>query len=120
MISGAMESQANDEMARVVDKTAGELDSWLASRERDAVNLSALEVFAAACSNARRAEAGQLLNAIQKRSPFYENVFLADADGKLFADSIDGKSIGFDLTRWKAFASTWSTGVKKRPGSAKS
>ncbi len=128
MISGAMESQANDEMARVVDKTAGELDSWLASRERDAVNLSALEVFAAACSNARRAEAGQLLNAIQKRSPFYENVFLADADGKLFADSIDGKSIGFDLNSVEGFRvnlehgrqkETWIGEVMKSPATGR-
>src|SRR5579872_5715916 len=30
----AMESQANEEMARVVEKTADELDNWLSSRQR--------------------------------------------------------------------------------------
>ena len=97
LISRAMESQANEEMTRVVEKTSDELDNWLSSRQRDAVNLSALEVFAAACKNERRAEAEQMLIAIQKRSPFYENVFLADADGKLFADSIGHKSVGIDV-----------------------
>jgi len=113
MISGAMESQANDEMARVVGKTAGELDNWLASRERDAVNLSALEVFAAACAHERRADADQMLLAIQKRSPFYENVFLADANGKLFADSIGGKSIGIELTSIEGFRANVEHGRQK-------
>ncbi len=103
LISRAMESQANEEMTRVVEKTSDELDNWLSSRQRDAVNLSALEVFAAACKNERRAEAEQMLIAIQKRSPFYENVFLADADGKLFADSIGHKSVGIDLSTQPAF-----------------
>jgi hypothetical protein len=42
----------------VVDKATEELDHWLASRERDAVNLSGLEVFAAALKGERRTEAG--------------------------------------------------------------
>jgi len=103
MVSRALESQATEEMARVVEKTAEELDNWLSSRQRDAINLSALEVFAAACKNERRAEAEQMLIAIQKRSPFYENVFLADANGKLFADSIGHKSVGIDLSAIDAF-----------------
>jgi len=97
MVSRAVESQANDEMARVVDKTTEELDNWLSSRERDAVNLSSLEVFAAACKNERRLEAEQVLLTIHGRSPFYENVFLADSAGKLFSDSIGHKSVGVDL-----------------------
>src|SRR5579864_5578499 len=85
MISDALVSQANDEIALVLSKTVGELDNWLVNRQRDAVNLSALEVFVSACNNQKRAEAEQMLIAIQKRSPFYENVFLADSNGKLFA-----------------------------------
>ena len=80
MVSRAMESQANEEMARVVEKTADKLDNWLASRQRDALNFSALEVFVSACNNQKRAEAEQMLIAIQNRSPFYENVFLADTN----------------------------------------
>lgn len=98
MTSHALESDARDEMQRVVEKTAGELDTWLSSRERDAVNLSTLEVFRAACGGEKGAAAEEMLQAIHKRSPFYENVFLAHADGKLFADSIGGKSVGIDLS----------------------
>src|SRR5271166_170536 len=103
MTTRAVERKANDEMARVVDKTAEELDTWLSSRLRDAANLSAIEVFGAACHNERVAEAEQMLVAIQKRSPFYENVFLADANGKLFADSIGRKSVGIDITTISGF-----------------
>lgn len=128
MVSGAMESQAKDEMARVVDKTSEELDDWLSSRERDAVDLSGMEVFAAACRSQRRAEAEQTLVAIHKRSPFYENVFLADTNGKEIVDSIGGKSVGFDLTSVEGFRlnvehgrqkETWIGEVMKSPASGR-
>jgi len=128
MLSRTVASRASDEMARVVDKTAEELDSWLGGRERDALNLSALEVFAAACRNERRPEAEQMLVAIQRRSPFYENVFLADANGKLFADAIGGKSVGIDMSSTEGFRSNvehgrrnevWMGEVMKSPASGR-
>jgi methyl-accepting chemotaxis protein len=128
MTSRAVQRQANDEMERVVDKTAGELDTWLSSRERDAVNLSSLEIFGAACRNERVAEAEQMLVSIQKRSPFYENVFLADANGKLFTDSIGRKSVGIELTSIDGFRpnvehgrqkETWISEVMKSPATGR-
>ena len=128
MTSGALESEAKDEIQRVVEKTAGELDSWLSSRVRDAVNLSTLEVFAAACAGEKLADAEDMLQAIHKRSPFYENVFLAHADGKEFADSIGGKSVGFDLTSVEGFRANvehgrqgeaWIGEVMKSPASGR-
>ncbi len=90
-------------MRSVVAKTVEELDLWLDSRERDARNLSEMEVFAAACRGQRRLEAEQPLKGIHQRSPCYENVFLADAAGKLFLDSIDGKSVGIDISALEGF-----------------
>jgi methyl-accepting chemotaxis protein len=128
MTSRAVQRQANDEMERVVDKTAVELDTWLSSRERDAVNLSSLEIFGTACRNERVAEAEQMLVGIQKRSPFYENVFLADANGKLFADSIGRKSVGIELTSIDGFRpnvehgrqkETWISEVMKSPATGR-
>jgi methyl-accepting chemotaxis protein len=128
MTSGAVERQANDEMGRVVGKTAEELDNWLSSRERDAFNLSGIELFGAACQNKNVAEAEQALIAIHKRSPFYENVFLADVNGKELADSIGGKSVGFDLTSVDGFRSnvehgrqkeTWIGEVMKSPATGR-
>ena len=128
MLSGAMESQAREEMARVVDKTAQELDEWLSSRERDAINLSGIEIFADACKNNNRAEAEPMLVAIHKRTPFYENVFLANADGEEIADSVGGKSVGFDLTSMEGFRrnveharqkQAWMGEVMKSPASGR-
>ena len=113
IVSSEVESQANEELDRIVDKTTEELENWLSSRERDAVDLSAMEVFAAACKNERRAEASRALLAIQKRSPFYENVFLADTEGTLFADSIEGKSIGFNLASVPGFRVNLEHGRQK-------
>jgi methyl-accepting chemotaxis protein len=101
--SRAMEKQADEEMKAVVAKTAGELDLWVEARERDAVNLSELQPLVDACVEHKLEDAQKTLDRIQGRSPFYENVFLAGTDGKLFLDSIGGKSVGIDLMSIDAF-----------------
>jgi methyl-accepting chemotaxis protein len=101
--SHALRGQADEELERIVAKTTEELDLWISSRERDAVNLAELEALAAACAERNRAAAEPALVRIHQRSPFYENVFLADADGKLFTDSIGGKSVGVDLLSIEGF-----------------
>jgi methyl-accepting chemotaxis protein len=101
--SQALTQQADQEMDRVVASTAGALDLWIASRERDALNLSELETLVTACTDRKLAEAQQTLLYIQGRSPFYENVFLADANGREFLDTVGGKSVGFDLSAHEGF-----------------
>jgi methyl-accepting chemotaxis protein len=101
--SHAMEKLADEEMKAVVAKTAGELDLWVEARERDAVNLSELQPLVDACVDHELEDAQKTLDRIQGRSPFYENVFLADANGRLFLDSIGGKSVGVDLMSLDAF-----------------
>ena len=101
--SRALTAQADEEMDRIVSKTAEALDLWIGSRERDAVNISELQSLAVACTGHNLADAEQALVRIQRRSPFYENVFLADAHGRLFLDSIGGKSVGIELTSLAGF-----------------
>jgi len=101
--SRAVIAQANEELQRITGKTAEELDLWIGSRERDAANLSSLEVFAAACNGQRLADAERMLKRIHQHASFYENVFLADANGKLFLDSIDHKSVGIDISSIEGF-----------------
>jgi len=101
--SRALRAQADEEMDRIVTKTAEELDLWIGSRERDAVNISELRELVAACSEHKLADAEQALVRIQGRSPFYENVFLADTNGKLFLDSIGGKSVGIEIMSIEGF-----------------
>jgi methyl-accepting chemotaxis protein len=101
--SQALKVQVDTELDGIVTRAAGELDLWIGSRERDAVNLSELQELTVACTEHKLADAQQALLRIQRRSPFYENVFLADAKGKEFLDSVGGKSVGFDLTSIEGF-----------------
>lgn len=126
--SGALREQADEEMDRIVAKTSEELDLWISSRERDAVNLSELQPLIEACTDHKLAAAQQALDRIQQRSPFYENVFLADTNGKLFLDSIGGKSVGIDIMAIAGFRShveharqgeAWLGDVMKSPATGR-
>jgi len=103
--SRALREQADEEMDRITIKTTEQLDLWIGSRERDAVNISELQPLIAACADHKLSDAQQALDRIQRRSPFYENVFLADTNGKLFLDSIGGKSVGIELMSIEGFRS---------------
>ena len=126
--SRVLKEQTGEELDRIVGKTAEELDLWLGSRARDAVNLAELGPFAAACSGHKLPEAEQALVRIHDRSPFYENVFLADANGELFLDAIGGKSKGVDLMAIEGYrvnveharrGEVWTGDVMKSPASGR-
>ena len=103
-IQRGITSIAHEGMERTVATTTEALDMWLSDRERDAVNLSELETLAAACTDHKQLpEAQTELDAIHNRTSFYENVFLAEPDGKEFLDAVGGKSIGFDLASVEGF-----------------
>ncbi len=126
--SRALTAQADEGLDRIANSTAQALDLWISSRERDAVNLSELSPLVAACAEHELAEAQQTLTAIQRRSPFYENVFLADVNGKLFLDSVGGKSVGVDLMTLDGYrpnvehgqrGEVWVSEVMKSPASGR-
>jgi len=95
--SRTLTAQAEDGLNRSVKSTVEALDLWIGSRERDAVNLSELQTLVAGCANREVAGAQEALSGIKRRSPFYENVFLADENGKIFLDAIGGKSVGIEV-----------------------
>jgi len=88
---------AEESATTVVGKLTVELDNWLADRERDARLFAENGVFRAACVGNRMDEAKVRVKRYHEICPFLENVFVADAEGKIFLDSIEGKSIGVDL-----------------------
>ncbi len=101
--SRTLTAQADEALNRSATGTAQALDLWISSRERDAANLSELQPLASACADRKLDGAQQALTEIQHRSPFYENVFLADENGKIFLDSIGGKSMGIDVMSIEGF-----------------
>jgi methyl-accepting chemotaxis protein len=90
-------AQGRMSLKRISEQSAKELDSWLSDRKREAYIFSEINVFRAACRGNRMAEAKKRLETYHRASPVFENLFLADVDGRLFLDSIEGKSIGIDL-----------------------
>lgn len=85
-------------MEVIVNKTINDLSSWFSDRERDVRIFSKDPVLVAACKNNNMEDAENRLKDYHKMSPFYENIFIADHEGKIFKDSIDGKSGGMNIS----------------------
>jgi len=102
--SRAVETQLDASMDATVKQTVTDLDLWLGDRMSEAQSFAESETFRAACRGKRLEEAQARLDACQKRLPAYENIFLADTNGVLFADSIGGKSIGIELKKHPVFS----------------
>jgi methyl-accepting chemotaxis protein len=127
--SKAITKQTTEDLTRVATNTSRALDQWVGGRERDAVNLAEIQPFGEACAAGRpTAEAQEALSKIQKRSPFYENVFLADRNGRLFVDTIGGKSIGIEIAKLPGFrdnyehakqGEVWTGEVLKSPATGR-
>ena len=62
-----------------------------------------IDAFKEACRGNNLKEAQALLDTYFKNTPIYENIFLADAKGRLFLDSIGGKSVGIDISKFEGF-----------------
>ena len=91
-------------MRQLVDKTLNEMTRWLEGRESQAKVFAETGVFIAACQGQRKEEAQARLETYHKTEKVYENIFLATPEGKLFMDSIGGKSIGVDITQIPIYA----------------
>lgn len=96
----------NQEMAmsQLVDKTVTELNTWLKNRESQTKIFSETGVFIDACQGKRLEEAKARLSVYHKTEKVYENIFLATPEGRLFMDSIDGKSIGVEINKIPIYA----------------
>jgi len=96
--SAIVEAQKADLDAFAV-KTMFELRNWMADKAHDAAIFSADPIFVQACRENRADEARTRLAYYHQISPFYEAMFLADTQGKIFADSIEGKAIGIEVEK---------------------
>ena len=86
-------------MDQIVKKTTTEIDMWITDRERDVSLFAMNNVFKDACQGNNLKEAEASLIEYHKKSPIYENMFLADPTGKILLDSIGGKSVGLDVSK---------------------
>ncbi len=121
-------AQAHEDLDHIVGKSAEEVDLWIDSRERDAVNISELEPFTIALRDRNFTAAEEALKRVHRRSPDYENLFLADPAGVVVLDSIGGRSVGSALTSVEGFrpnvehaqkAQSWVGDAAKSPTTGK-
>ncbi|MCM2322220.1 MAG: methyl-accepting chemotaxis protein [Oligoflexia bacterium] len=96
----------------MVEKTITALDTWTQDRERDAQTLAVRNVLITATQGTKVAEAEAALRELHKLSPVYENVFLADRNGRLFVDAIGGKSVGIELSQLPPFRENFEQAKK--------
>ncbi|MEW6266507.1 MAG: methyl-accepting chemotaxis protein [Thermodesulfobacteriota bacterium] len=115
-------------METLVTKTVHELHEWIEERLRESYLFSQNGVFIAACQGQRMDEAQARLLEYHKQSPFYENIFLADVNGKIFMDSISGKSVGLEVAKIPDYTinieqaqkgEAWVGDVKKSPATGR-
>ncbi len=115
-------------MDKIVRKTTAEIDMWIADRTREANLFATNGIFKEVCKGNNLKEAQALLGTYFKNSPMYENIFVADAKGKLFLDSIGGKSVGVELSQLEGFKKNlekalakevWVSDVAKSPATGR-
>ena len=98
-----IESQ-KDNLDQVVAITTRSFSNWINGQVSNAVLISQTGVFVQACQGLRTEEVSPRLQEYHKDMPHFENMFLANPQGKILYDSISGKSVGIDLGSIKEFS----------------
>jgi len=80
----------NSSMRQVVTQVKVEMENWIEDREREATFLSQNQAVIDAMLGKNTVPALKLLQDFHRLSPVYENLFIADAGGKLFVMSVGG------------------------------
>ncbi len=121
-------SQLDGSMEQIVTKTGDELERWISYRENQAQVFAETPIFKKACQGEEMDLARSTLEKMHKFNSSYENVFLADKDGKIFVDSIQGKSVGIPVGELPEYAvnvkkaqegKVWVGGAKKSPATGR-
>ncbi|MEQ8167898.1 MAG: methyl-accepting chemotaxis protein [Candidatus Eremiobacterota bacterium] len=117
-----------EQLKLVCDKTVIELEEWIQNSETNAYLFSENGVFKSACSGKRMDEARERVKIYHKKCPFYENIFVANKNGEIFIDSIEGKSTGVNISKMPEYrinaekaeeGETWVGDAEKSPATGK-
>ncbi len=95
--------QQKNAMQKMAEHAVRSLDNWFLQAERQSLSFAEVPAFRAACRTGSSPQAQLLLDSFFSKTDIYENLFLLDYSGKIFMDSIDGKSVGMDLTQMPPF-----------------
>lgn len=112
----------------LVEKTMKDLEVWLNDRMGLLEMYNKADVFINACLGENLEASRRRLEAYNKLAPHYENMFVADLDGKIIVDSVGGRSVGQNIGQEPKFqeniekarqGTTWLGLLGKAPGSGK-
>ncbi|HCT83730.1 MAG TPA: hypothetical protein DF296_00850 [Candidatus Margulisbacteria bacterium] len=113
VVSKVMITQEQDKLKKLTDKVHADMDDWLGEKLRQVSIYSEIEVLKAAGQGLQTDAANAFLKRVQEYSPYYENIFVADKEGRILADSIDGKSVGVEFQKIPDYA---TNAVKAKQG----
>jgi len=117
-----------EKLKLVCNKTIIELEDWIKSCQTTAYLFSENGVFKSACIGKRMDEARERVKIYHKKCPFYENIFVADKRGEIFIDSVEGKSVGINISKLPEYrinaekaeeGETWVGDAEKSPATGK-
>ncbi len=83
----------------LIDKTVEDINNWLDERMAQVKLFSQTELFVLASQDQEVDSARKLLERYHKTYPYYENIFVASPSGVILVDSIQGKSVGIDISK---------------------
>ncbi|MCE5271974.1 methyl-accepting chemotaxis protein [bacterium] len=97
--------QTNDKYAtELIRIKADEVDEWQRVKMSQLMIFSKNTLFEEACQGQNLDEARNRLKYYYEQDGMLENLFLAHPDGTIFADAIDGKSVGVAVASFPLFA----------------
>lgn len=102
-VSNSIYSIQNASITSMVDQIESKVDLWINGLESKALVMAAQNSFIDACMGNDGQQAQKDLNFSFSTSIFYENLFLATPEGKIFMDAIEGKSLGIEIAKIPGF-----------------
>ncbi|HAR64467.1 MAG TPA: hypothetical protein DCS13_13475 [Candidatus Margulisbacteria bacterium] len=116
--------QQKESMNQSLYKIAEEIEQWMKSVEQQSEVYSITDVLINACKGIDTEGAQRSLTKYNRIMNIYENIFLANMNGKILIDSIGGKSVGLEIAKIPFYEKNiqkakegkpWITDVGKSP-----
>ncbi|HPQ68794.1 MAG TPA: methyl-accepting chemotaxis protein [bacterium] len=111
LASSKMLDKHNEDNERLLKKTMDDYLNWFKEREMEVEIFASTGVFISASQGERLDEVAPRLKIYGTKAAYYENIFLADTNGKIIADSIGGQSTGVNLAQSNDFGSNISNSL---------
>jgi methyl-accepting chemotaxis protein len=127
-ISDKINSIQRNSTGSIVEGAESTINMWISDLESKAVAMAAQNSFVDACQGKDSKRAQKDMDFLFSASKYLENLFLADTNGKIYMDAINGKSVGVEFGKIPGYAAnvvqaregkTWVSDVMKSPATGR-